>query len=109
MNPNMRVNKISSLVDKIVMVLAVIALLGGSISVVPAFGEDHKDYHHEHGHGHDRGWHGGEHHDRDRDRYWREEYAPEQYYPPVYAPEPVIVAPPPPSPGINIIFPIHIH
>jgi hypothetical protein len=46
-------------------------------------------------------------HDRDRDRDRRHYYHP-YYAPPVYAPPPVLYAPPPPSPVIDFVFPIHI-
>ncbi len=108
----MRVNYIISFIEKVAIVLVVIVSLGGTFSVASAFGEEHREHNHGHvyGHGHDRGLHKGERHYHGHDRHWREGYAPEPYYPPVYAPpEPVVVAPPPPSPGINIIFPIHIH
>ena len=75
------------------------------ISIVPALSQDHE-----------RG-----HEDRDRherhesyDRHSHRRYGhpappPVVYAPPmVYAPPPVIYAPPPPSPGISLIFPIHI-
>jgi hypothetical protein len=45
-------------------------------------------------------------HDRDRDRD-RRHYHP-YYAPPVYAPPPVLYAPPPPSPVIDFVFPIRI-
>jgi hypothetical protein len=107
----MGVYKISFLVAKIVMVSAVIALVSGTISAVPALADDRHG-----GSGHDRGLHKGERQDRGRGKqdrgrgkrylHQRNEYRPEVYYPPVYAPEPVYV-PPPPSPGINLIFPFH--
>ncbi len=44
-------------------------------------------------------------HDRNRDRrYHRPDYRPG----PVYAPPAVVVAPPPPSPAIDFVFPINI-
>lgn len=46
--------------------------------------------------GHDRDWHRW-HHGWDRDPHV------------VYAPAPVIYAPPEPSPGINLILPLHFH
>jgi hypothetical protein len=47
------------------------------------------------------------HDDRDRDRDRRHYYHP-YYAPPVYAPPPVLYAPPPPSPVIDFVFPIRI-
>jgi len=61
--------------------------------------------------------------DRNNDRYRQEREwdhhgwhrqpppRPRGYYGPgyVYAPPPVVYAPPPPPPGINFVFPLHIH
>ena len=97
----MRVNDISSLVEKIVVAFAAIAFLGGTISVAPALGRE-EGYHKEERH--DRGWHKDHHRGRD----WREHRGGDVYNPAEYAPPPVVAVPPPPSPGINLIFPIHI-
>ena len=82
------------------------------LAMTPAIADGHG---HHYGWGH--GWHGeryghyGEWHGyRPPYDYWR----PPQPHPVIYAPPPVIYAPPPvyypplPSPGINLIFPIHI-
>ena len=91
-----RTRKFSSTVGAIVMALVVASMIGG-ISIAPAFGKDHDRRQGYYERGHDRG---------------RRMYQPPRhyYYPaPIYAPPPVIYAPYPyQSPGINLVFPIHI-
>jgi hypothetical protein len=92
-----RVSNFSSAVGKIVMALVFVSMIGG-IAITPAFADNHKrdgyrgEYRYEHGR--------------------RVYYGPPRhyYYPaPVYAPPPVIYAPAPyQSPGISLVFPIHI-
>jgi hypothetical protein len=88
-----RTRKFSSIVVKIVMALVFASMIGG-ISTAPAFGKgnDRRGGHEERGRP-ERGRGGG--------------YG---YYPaPVYAPPPVVYAPAPyQSPGISLVFPIHI-
>jgi hypothetical protein len=74
---------------KVVMALVFASMIGG-ISISPAFGRDE---------GRGRGRHEARGH-----------YRGERYYPqPVYAPPPVVYAPDPyQSPGINLVFPLHI-
>ena len=95
---NTRARKFSSTVAKIVMALVVASMIGG-ISIAPVFGKDHDKRQGYYERGHDRGRY---------DRGWRE--PPRRYYPePVYAPPPVYYNPAPyQSPGINLIFPVHI-
>jgi hypothetical protein len=59
------------------------------------------------------GWHdrGRAHHERERREHHHHSrgYYVQPAPPVVYAPPPVVYVPsPPPSPGINIVFPIHI-
>jgi hypothetical protein len=73
----------------------VVASMIGSISITPAFARDN-------GRGHAQHERGRRSHDRGHQSYG--------YYPaPVYAPPPVVYAPAPyQSPGISLVFPIHI-
>jgi hypothetical protein len=70
----------------------------GGISVAPAFARDNDRGHAQH----ERGRHEPRGHYRGHEPYG--------YYPaPVYAPPPVVYAPAPyQSPGISLVFPIHI-
>ncbi len=104
-----RFHVIRTLIDRLLVAFAVISLVGVTVSVVPAFGDDFRRDREER---HDRGWHKGERH---KGKYWRDHrrqpvVVEERYYQPapvpVYAP-PVVEVPPPPSVGINIVFPIH--
>jgi len=91
---NTRARKFRSTVGRIVMALVVASMIGG-ISIAPAFAKDDNR-----GRGHEeRGRRG---HDRGHE--------PRGYYQePVYAPPPVVYAPQPyQSPGISLVFPIHI-
>ncbi len=90
----MRTRKLKSTVGKIVMALVFVSILG---SIVPAFGRDYNGRQGNYDRGHDRGRRG-----------WHQ--PPRHYYPaPVYAPPPVFYAPAPyQSPGISLVFPIHI-
>lgn len=98
---NMRVGKFSSIVGRIMMALVIASMIGG-ISVTPAFADDH-----------DRG---RGHQERGRESYGHyhghRPYGygyPAPVYAPVYAPPPVVYAPAPyQSPGISLVFPIHI-
>jgi len=76
------------------MVLVVASMIGG-ISIAPAFARDDNR-------GHAQQERGRRGHDRGHQAYG--------YYPaPVYAPPPVVYAPEPyQSPGISLVFPIHI-
>ncbi len=84
---NTQARKYRSTVGRIVTAL-VFVLMIGSIAIAPAFARDN-----------DR-------HERGRYEHGRRGY----YYPaPVYAPPPVVYAPEPyQSPGISLVFPIHI-
>ena len=86
-----RGRKFSSTVGKIAMALVFASLICG-ISVAPAFARDNdrRDGYYEHGR--------------------RGHRPPPRYYGgPVYAPPPVVYAPMPyQSPGISLVFPIHI-
>jgi len=86
---------IGSTVGKIVMGLVLTAMIG-SVSVVPALGEDN--------HKHDKGRyeHKERGHEHDRGRAHYQTYHPYGYY---YVPPPVVYAPPP-QPGISIFLPI---
>jgi hypothetical protein len=94
---NTQTRKFSSTVGRIVMALVFASMIGG-ISIAPAFGRDgdrREGYR-------DRGRYEHGRYDRGR-RYDR------GYYAPVYAPPPVVYAPAPyQSPGISLVFPIHI-
>jgi hypothetical protein len=80
------------MVGKIMMAL-VFASMIGSIYIAPAFGDDRRGRHEERG----RYEHGR-----------RGYYQPRAYYAaPVYAPPPVVYVPAP-SPGISLVFPVHI-
>jgi len=96
---NTRARKFTGTVGKIVMALVFVFMIGG-ISIAPAFGRDNSR-----GHGQqERGRHEA------RPRGYYRGYQPYGYYPaPVYAPPPVVYAPTPyQSPGISLVFPIHI-
>jgi hypothetical protein len=90
-----------SIAGKIVVALALALLIG--VSAGPAFAQDRYGPP-------ERGGHRG--YDERARRDHRRHRPVRVYQPPpppvVYAPPPVIYAPPPPSPGISIIFPIHI-
>jgi hypothetical protein len=80
-----------------------VLVLAGMLCVASAARADHGDDHHEHGHAH---WHhhyehhgDWHHHDYDVHSY---AYRSGYYGPQVYVP-----APPPPSFGLNLVFPIH--
>ena len=99
---NTRTKSFSLTVGKIVMALVFASAIGG-IFMAPAFGKDNDDRR--------EGYqeHGRSEHDRRRPA--RRVYQPaRRYYPePVYAPPPVVYYPAPyQSPGISIVFPIHI-
>ena len=95
---NTQVMKFSSKVGKVVMALVFASMIGG-ISASPAFS---KDYHDRHGGYHRQGRHYTHH------EYGRRGFGG-YYSAPVYAPPPVAYDPYPyQSPGINLIFPIHI-
>ena len=85
--------KFSSTFGKIMMALVFAAMIGGMF-IAPAFARD--------GYGRGRGYY-----DHGRHGYYRGGYG---YYPaPIYAPPPVVYAPDPyQSPGISLVFPIHI-
>ena len=94
---NTRAKKFCSTVGRIVMALVVASMIGG-MSVTPAFARDDNR-----GRGHEeRGRHEPRGHYRGHE--------PRGYYQePVYAPPPVVYAPQPyQSPGISLVFPIHI-
>jgi hypothetical protein len=91
-----------SIVGKLIMVL-VLAVMIGSIGVMPAFGKDNRPGNQNKGRYEQRGHAYG--HDRDGRRDYRRPYGyyghrERTYYPP----PPVFFAPPPP-PGIGIFFP----
>jgi hypothetical protein len=93
---NTRARIFRSTVGKIVMALACASMIGG-IFIAPAFGgeNDRREGYQKHS----------------RYKHSRRVYrAPRRYYPaPVYAPPPVVYVPDPyQSPGISIVFPIHI-
>lgn len=78
-------------------------VLAGMLCAASAALADHDD-HHEHGHGHHRYEHHGNWHRHDYDHGYVRYYGsgPGYYGPQVYVP-----APPPPSFGLNLVFPIH--
>ena len=94
--------------EKLLMALAVISVLGVTVTVARASDDFLRDRERQN----DRGWQKGERHDEHHRSHRRDHRRPpvveDRYYEPtpVYAP-PVVVAPPPPPPGISIIFPIH--
>jgi uncharacterized membrane protein len=95
---NTQVRKFSATVSKIVMAL-VFTLMIGSIAIAPAFARDNGRGGGGHaGHGGRGGYHGRGGYDRGG------------YYPaPVYVPPPVVYDPYAyQSPGISLVFPIHI-
>jgi len=95
-----------SIVVKIMMGLVLAAMIGG-MDAVPALGEDDHKRMEKHDNG--RNEHKGSGSDRDRYAHRGRDYRPHGYGEPVYAPPPVIYAPPP-EPGITIFLPpIHIH
>jgi hypothetical protein len=87
--------KFRSVAGKIMMGL-VLAAMVGSVDVVPALGDDH-----ERNGKHDNSRYEHQRRGHDRDRHERDSYRER-----VYAPPPVIYAPPSP-PGINIFLPFH--
>jgi len=88
----MRIKSFSSMVGKIAMALDFASAIGGMF-IAPAFGRDDRR---------------GGHEERGRYEHGRRGYHPRTYYAaPVYAPPPVVYAPAP-SPGISLVFPIHI-
>jgi hypothetical protein len=91
---NTRAEKFGLTVGKIMMSLVFISIIGGTF-ISPAFGRDNRRE---------------RYNDRYRYEHSRRMYNQPRYYPrPVYAPPPVIYAPTPyQSPGISLIFPIHI-
>jgi hypothetical protein len=82
--------------------------LGSAVALCPAVAL--ADRHHE-GNWHGGGHHGGYHHDNGQWRrgYERHDWRGGPVYQPyeVYAPAPVYYSPPP-DPGINLFFPVHI-
>ena len=100
------VRKYRSLIGKILMVLAFVALIGGQVWAGPKGGGKHQDRRYEHG-DRDRYEHGRPHY---RPYYVQQRvYAPPPviYAPPpvIYAPPPVIYAPPPAPWGVQIFIP----
>jgi hypothetical protein len=92
---NTQVRKFGSTVGKILMALVFVSMIGG-ITVAPAFGE-----YYNHGH---RGYYRHGHY-----AYGQRVYQRRYYSEPVYAPPPVVYYPEPyQSPGISLVFPIHI-
>jgi hypothetical protein len=94
---NIRARKFRLALGKIMMALVVASMIGG-MSIAPAFARDD-----DRGRGHEeRGRHEPRGHYRG---YQHRNY----YQEPVYAPPPVVYAPQPyQSPGISLVFPIHI-
>jgi hypothetical protein len=94
---NTRVRKFSAAVGKIVMAVVFASMIGG-MSIAPAFAKDD-----------DRG-RGQQERGRPEARGHYRGQEPRGYYrEPVYAPPPVVYAPEPyQSPGISLVFPIHI-
>ncbi len=88
--------------------MAMSVVLGiGALSVGAAFADDHRERER------------GRRERAEHRRYYHRRYATQPYVvspppvvyaapPTVYSPPPVVYAPPPPSPGISIVFPIHI-
>jgi hypothetical protein len=87
---NTRARKFRSAVGKIVVALVFASMIGG-ISMAQAFAK-----------GNDRG--------HSRQERGRQEHRPHGYYPPPVYPPPMVVYAPAPyqSPGISLVFPIHI-
>jgi hypothetical protein len=103
----MRIKSFSSMVGKIVMAIVFVTMIG-SIYIAPAFGKDGDDrrgYNQQGRYEQGRYQHGRYQHGH----YERGRYVPHTYYypQPVYAPPPVVYVPAP-SPGISLVFPIHI-
>ncbi|MGA2110136.1 MAG: hypothetical protein ABSH25_21110 [Syntrophorhabdales bacterium] len=93
---NTRARKFRSTLGRIVMALVVASMIGG-MSIAPAFARDDR------GRGHEER---GRHEPRGRARGHQ---AHGYYQEPVYAPPPVVYSPQPyQSPGISLVFPIHI-
>jgi hypothetical protein len=92
---NTRAGKFPLTISKIMMTLIFISLIGSTF-IAPAFGRDNRR----------QGYNDGYRYEHGRRVY----QPPRHYYPvPVYLPPPVIYGPYPyQSPGISIIFPIHI-
>jgi hypothetical protein len=90
---NTQASKFRSIVGKIVMALVFASMIGG-ISIAPAFARDN-------GRGHGQ---------EERGRHEARGHYRGGYYPaPVYAPPPVVYDPYAyQSPGISLVFPIHI-
>ena len=100
---NMRVGKFSSIVGRIMMALVFASMIGG-ILVTPAFADDHGR-----GRGHQERGRGPHGYYRGHRPYGYGYGYPAPVYAPVYAPPPVVYAPAPyQSPGISLVFPIHI-
>jgi hypothetical protein len=98
----MRIKSFSSMVSKVVMATVFVSMIGG-VYIAPAFGKDGDDrrgYNHQGRYQQGRYEHGHYEHGR---------YVPHTYYypQPVYAPPPVVYVPAP-SPGISLVFPVHI-
>ncbi len=91
---------------KIGTLAMVLALVGTTLAIRPAQGDEHEHDEHEH---HGRHWraHGERHYHHGRREHRGIIYAPAPDV--YYAPPPVVYAPPPPPAGFTFIFPFRIH
>jgi hypothetical protein len=80
------------------------ALVISAMAMAPALADDHDNRQGNWNNGRGNGGYHGERHGYHGERHG---YRPGYYGQPIYAPPPVYY-PPVPSPGINLVFPIHI-
>jgi hypothetical protein len=104
----MRARELRSAAGRTVLALAFASVIG-AVSLGPALGNNDDDNWNK---GHQTNQqHANERHD-EGDRHGNQNYGYQPYgYQPYgyYAPPPVVYAPPEPSPGINLFFPLEIH
>ena len=95
---NTRARKFSSTVGKMVMALVFASMIGG-VFIAPAFGDDD-----------DRrgGYYGQGRYEHRRYEHERRGYQPRTYYSEHAYTPPMGVYVPMPSPGISLVFPIHV-
>ena len=105
---NTRTRKFSSTVGKMLMALVFASMIGG-VFIAPAFGDD-DDRRGGYGTGgqYQHSQYGDSRYEHGRYEHGQRGYQHRTYYSePVYAP-PVDVYIPTPSPGISLVFPIHV-
>ena len=95
---NTRTRKFSSTVGKMLMALVFASMIGG-VFIAPAFGDDddRRGGYYEHGR-----------YEHNRYEHERRGYQPRTYYSPYGYTPPMGVYVPMPSPGISLVFPIHV-